>query len=713
MDTFYSSVNKAIEIGTVRKNISSKEIRAKTKSPWINKFILDKIKKRNRLYRITLNRPYDMRFKSYYERFSLNLRRLIDNTKHEYYNRLLTKYNGNSAEQWKIINNITGCKKKTDIERLTLNDGSTIEEPQTICDTINKYLVDVHEQLIVGGTGGAAAAAAAAAAATARCTSELRDTGNRLNTPQRSFFVTPVDREELKDIIRNLKNKRSCGFDNVTVALVKRCTDIFAYLLEHIINCSFRTGVFPKSLKKSIVIPIPKKSNSIKIDNLRPISLLSVFSKIFEKVMKARLLSYLNNSNFFSENQYGFLEGKSTEQALSAFVETVYSKLNEGNKCTAVFVDFRKAFDLVDHECLLTKMENIGVRGNALNWFRQFLTDREQIVKCRGCLSKSEIIKKGVPQGSVLSATLFLIFINDLLEVQIEGRVTAFADDVAFLFWNKDRQKLCNSINKTLSFLNIWCMENKMCVNVSKTKVLNFKMNRHFFEEDNFKYHSLTCCRTPNCNCQTIENVGSFKYLGVIIDRELSWKVHIEELTKGLKGSIRKFYFLRNVCDQNLLRILYFALINSKLQYGIHCWGGTFKNFITKIRTVQNHYIRIILYKNRRESSFQLFKQLNILPLQNLYIFKVLQIFFIRSGNNETNLIRHNHDTRSRSANLIRKPKISKSLMTRSFIFLGAKIFNDMPTDLKLSRSMSKYKNKVKQWLFNFEDTSQLIQVLR
>ena len=305
------------------------------------------------------------------------------------------------------------------------------------------------------------------------------------------------------------------------VELIKNVVETIAPVLTYIINLSFQSGVFPASLKKSIIVPLYKKPNSKQIDNIRPISLLSVFSKIFEKCMKVRLVNYLHSIIFQNIAQFGFTKGKSTEDALINVVNKIHESMNNGKKTTGLFVDFRKAFDLVKFDLLLKKMENAGIRGVALQWFTSFLIGRTQQVKIGNFLSTPRIVKSGVPQGSVISATLFLIFINDLLQQRFSGTVWAFADDIALLYSNKNKQELWLQITNDLKFLKKWCFENKMSVNVSKTKFINFDFKGFRFQ-NSIKYHDNDCDESVTCDCNDILQVNEFQYLGVHLDEKMT-----------------------------------------------------------------------------------------------------------------------------------------------------------------------------------------------
>ncbi len=258
--------------------------------------------------------------------------------------------------------------------------------------------------------------------------------------------------------------------------------------------------------------------------------------------------------------------------------------------------------------------------------------------------------------------------------------------------------------------LSFWCNLNKMIVNVEKTKFINFGDKRFEFSNP-IIYHTISCSRLTNCVCQNVEQVDRFKYLGLLFDQRMSWEHHVSELNNKLNYGVRKFYFLRNFCDVSLLRTLYFALVQSRLQYGIACWGSTSKYLIDRLRTTQNHYLpRIIMKKQKRESSYPIYVNLKILPIQNLFIFKVLKVFFTMSGNNQTTDFYYR--TRSVINNSIKPPEVQKEKFRRSINYLDPKIFNNLPPEIKHCNKKHYFIKKTLRLGLNLEDISFLICVV-
>jgi hypothetical protein len=315
------------------------------------------------------------------------------------------------------------------------------------------------------------------------------------------------------------------------------------------------------------------------------------------------------------------------------------------------------------------------------------------------------MVTVGVPQSSVISATLFIIFIND----PFRCFVSAFADDIALRYSNTTWLNIWQDFHTDLKILRTWCNGNSMVVNADKTKFVNFSLNKFYFD-DVLKFHLISCNTLVNCNCPVIKQIDSIKYLGVTLDETVSWRIHVNLVHNQLKKNIRKFYFLRNLVNDSLLRSLYFALIHSRLIYGIELWGAAYDSVLKPLFISQKHFVRIISFKNKNESSLPLFRSNRILPLKYLFIFKVLKIFYIRSGNSHTD--RLHYLTRSSAQGLFPRPKVNKVLFRKSFIFLGPKIYNILPDFIKRASTVKKFQYCVKNWLLGLDQVDDLLNVM-
>ena len=329
------------------------------------------------------------------------------------------------------------------------------------------------------------------------------------------FLIGHVSEEEVPDIIKSLENK-SAGPASIPIKLLKLIPDLIILPLCNIINVSFNTGVFPSLLKIVKVIPIHKGGSTQDMNNYRPISLLSIFDKIIEKLMHKRLYNYMEDNNILYHKQFGFRKGNATINALIQITEKIKESNEKGKFGCGIFIDLCKAFDTVNHDILLTKLEHYGIRDSALNWFESYLSKRKQFVSVNGENSKLRELSCGVSHGSVLGPLLFLIYINDLPNISSKLDIFLFADDTNIYYENESFIELEKTVNKELKNLYLWLSVNRLALNIEKTNFLIF----HPFNKP-LKYNV-----TIKIHKKAILEAKYIKYLGVLIDSILSWKEH-------------------------------------------------------------------------------------------------------------------------------------------------------------------------------------------
>ena len=316
-------------------------------------------------------------------------------------------------KMWSGIKSIISHKSFTSsINKIKGNDGNVTSDPSDMSNIFNNFYIHV----------------ASSITKTISITpkSPLDYLTNRTSN---SLFLTPVTPLEVKDIIDALNPSKSVGPNSIPIKLLKIVGCSISPLLALLINHSFQSGIYPDTFKIAKVISLFKKGNPELPSNYRPISLLSIFSKKFEKLMYKRLYSFLEVHNILYSLQFGFQENHSIDHALVNLTESVKNTLDNKRLGCGIFIDLQRAFDTVNHKILLSKLEHYGIRGCALGRFRSYLPDRKQYVSVNGKSSSLLTVSCGVPQGSVLGPLLFLVYINDLPNASKKLTFYLFADD--------------------------------------------------------------------------------------------------------------------------------------------------------------------------------------------------------------------------------------------------------------------------------------------
>ena len=517
-----------------------------------------------------------------------------------------------------------------------------------------------------------------------------------VNSNLNSIFLDPVTPEEVNDIIANLDESKSNDSYNVPIRLIKLARYTISEPFSTIANSSFLEGVFPDKLKFAKVTPIYKSKSKLECGNYRPISILPIFSKILEKLMNSRLVKFLGINDIIYKHQYGFQENKSTSLAILELQSQLINNIEKGLFSCCIFLDFSKAFDTVNHNILLKKLEHYGIRGLALSWFKSYLTERKQVVIANGETSSEQEIRCGVPQGSVLGPLLFLLYINDIYNSSKELDFRLFADDTSILFADKNLDVIERLVNSQLEKVSEWLLANGLSLNVSKSnflvispkkveKTINISINNEKLRQENYT-----------------------KYLGIIIDEKLNWKQHIKQVNIKISKGIGILYKLRHFVPKNTLRMLYSSFIQSHALYGILNWGCASKSILEPLKRNLRKAIRVADFAAYTAHSEPIFKRLNLLNFDKLYKLETAKfVFQISKETSYTNLGHefiktkslHCYNTRQ-SSNLGFSLQAISTKFKRNFLtFEGIKLWNSLPLDLKEAKNKISFKNKMKYHL--------------
>ena len=587
---FYKRVNTLLDEMAPYKTPTKKEIKLQQK-PWISSGILKSMAKRDIFYKDYAKEKDPVkkeRLGSIYRSYRNLIVTLLRDSKKKYHTDYFEEHKENMKKTWDGIRNLINVSKKasTNINEIVHGD-QIFTEKKAIASALNDYFVNIGpsiEEKIPKGRS---------------------PFQSYLGAPNPvNLALNPCDPEEIVDIISSFGAGKASGPFSIPTNLLKEFSQYLSIPISIIINKSLQEGVFPQSLKTALVCAIYKKNDKTKCANYRPISLLSNISKIFERVMYNRMEHFIDEHKLIYKYQFGFRKKYSTNHALLSIVEQINTNLDNKKFACGVFVDLQKAFDTVDHKILLSKLAHYGISDLANKWLASYLTNRSQSVSLSGCTSGEKKVSCGVPQGSILGPLLFTMYINDMHKAFNECLVHHFADDTNLLFADSNPRNLQRTANKALKKLVEWLRANRLSLNVDKTEFIIFRPPKR------------SCERIIlNLDGKKIFESSYIKYLGLLMDSRLTWKFHINELSKKLSRAIGILYKIRAYSPKSIMLSLYFAIFHSHLTYGLPVWGSASKKLINNIALLQKRALRVITSAEFHAHTKPIMKETNILSL--------------------------------------------------------------------------------------------------
>lgn len=686
---FIISLQNVIRQNTITKTMPRKYSCLK---PWVTPGLVRCIRHRDRLHQKSKHAPENEILSITYKRYRNFCNNLLKRIKNQYDRSELQKAGKSSKLVWKFIKRNTLRYKNPEPPLVLL---STDVTPSEATNKVNNFFANIGKNL-----------AEKSLKYVGHSTKNLMS-----KSTSNSFVLLNTDIDEVMGIINGLKDNCATGWDNIPNNILKTYKYFLAPPLTHIFQICLSEGIFPKLLKKSVVTPVFKAGDKNCVDNYRPISVLSGLSKILEKLINNRLIKYLEDNKLLSNNQFGFRPKRSTAQAVHKLTNYISTNLDNGMHTIGIFLDLAKAFDTISNSLLLHKLETIGIRGTQLLLFSDYLSNRLQCVKI-GQQTSTELENSGfgIPQGSILGPTLFLIYINDLCSQSIHnGIIMSYADDTAILFSAKSKEEVYEHAQKGFNIVTNWLQNNLLTLNPDKTKYILFSMRNTALSNINIYAHNCSTNADTACSCPTLVQAEQLKYLGVTIDSNLNFRKHIELLCTRMRKLIYIFKSLRNIADYKLIRQVYLALCQSVITYCITSWGGAAKSTLLPLERAQRAILKVATFRPFRFPTHELYKVCNVLTVRQLFIL---------------NIILHQHTAlpfvpvpsdKRRKDLVCTKPQTKHAFARRFYVFLGPFLYNKLNKLLDFySVSCKKCSYLISEYLatLNYTDTEKLLEIL-
>ena len=692
----FDDVNDAVDLWqNMFSNIIDKHIPKKSKrikanpTPWFNRDIKRHLSTRDYLHRKALksNNSSDwVDFKAYRNKVT----NIIRKAKEDYCKQTVSSCSGDSKKMWKALNEFVP-KKASPSPTFIIIDDQVCNNNKDISNGFNKHFTSVASKLINGND---------------ITDVHVQPKSITCESSNVHLCLPKISPEFLSREIDQMSVNKATGLDDVSCKILKLAKPAIVDSLTYLMNMSLSTGIFPCAWKETKIIPLHKGGDVSDSNNYRPIAILPVVSKIIEKAVHKHVYSYVSKHNLLSKHQSGFRPFHSTETCLIDMVNEWVYNMNSGSMTGVVLIDLRKAFDTVNHDILLTKLQDIGASGLTLKWFKSYLSGRYQKVSFKDSLSDALEVSTGVPQGSILGPLLFILFIDSMSKVTSHGKISMYADDTTLSVKGTDAREISRKLTSDLNAIVKWLKDNKLFLNTDKTNIMLLGTGAKL-------RNVLSTDFSVVINGKELERVKKAKCLGVLIDEELNWHNQVNKVIQNVFCKIAVVRRLKPYLNIDTLNVLFKSFVQPLFDYCTIVWYGRFKDDCSKLDILHKRCARVILGVNYLTSSNFMFNMLGWERLQkrNDY-FKALMMYKALNGiapEYISNMFKyvsatHNRQTRQATAGQLALPPTCNSYdlecFKSSFVYNGVKLWNDLDVQIRNSVNMQVFKCQYKSTYF-------------
>ena len=654
-------------------------------SPFMTNKLRKEIMKRSKLKRIfNVRKNYTKQRNFCYS--------LLRRTKKEYFESINIKNISESRTFWKTVTPYFSKNQTTSNKLMLIENDEILTEEKKLANTMNDFFLNITKNLEIKKYPNMKVFDFD----TLKSIFENHDSIKKIkqfhtNDSNEIFSFGEVTVEEVKKEILTLNNKKASTNGSIPVTILKQTLDTYIVKLTNTINHSILINEFPDNLKKGEVIPIYKKNDPLKKDNYRPVTLLSHLSKVFERIMHKQIYAFMENK--LSKYLTGFRKNHGTQHSLASMLENWKNALDKGEYVCALFMDLSKAFDTINHDLMLAKLEAYGFSNNSLQFMHNYLKNRKQRVQLNNSFSKMGKVKVGVPQGSIIGPLLFNIFINDFIYFIEHCNISNYADDNTMYGIGKDKETTKFLLDLDFQTVAKWFYANAMVLNPEKCHYMCLGSNVDNMEEFNSLDYKLN-----NSEEETM--------LGIKIDRKLNFQNHINDLCRKASQKINALNRIASYIDVHKRKIIYTSIIKSQFSYCPLVWMFCSRNSNTLINKVQERALRISLQDNESDFCTLLSKNKEVsIHHRNIQVL-VTEIFKVMTGVAPP-IMQNLFEVRENKYNLRNFREIQNSVKNtvkcglETISYRSSALWSLVPQEIKSEISLAAFKSKIKNWQCN------------